>query len=129
MIPKRCLLAAALSGAFMVAAQVQWPVRGNSETVDDFIARVIREAGAVDRSGRGSLPVVIGVKITERDDETKFAVEFSDPVSVRIFSLSNPDRIVIDMPAVQWRLATTPRPRSAGPVKSYRYGLFRPGNS
>ena len=33
------------------------------------------------------------------------------------------------MPEVSWRLGAPPRPSGFGPVKSYRYGLFRGGNS
>jgi N-acetylmuramoyl-L-alanine amidase len=36
---------------------------------------------------------------------------------------------VIDMPAVQWHLDGPPRPSGTGAVRSYRYGLFRSGNS
>src|ERR1051326_5645811 len=33
------------------------------------------------------------------------------------------------MPLVQWHLETAPRPAGNGIVRSYRYGLFRSGNS
>jgi N-acetylmuramoyl-L-alanine amidase len=33
------------------------------------------------------------------------------------------------MPAVQWHLDGPPRPTGHGAIRSYRYGLFRPGNS
>jgi N-acetylmuramoyl-L-alanine amidase len=56
-------------------------------------------------------------------------VELSDPVEFRVFTLANPDRVVIDMPEVLWRLQATDRPTGKGAVKSYRYGLFRPGDS
>lgn len=56
-------------------------------------------------------------------------LELSDPVSFRIFTLANPDRVVIDMPEMLWRLQGTDRPTGKGSVKSYRYGLFRPGDS
>jgi N-acetylmuramoyl-L-alanine amidase len=56
-------------------------------------------------------------------------VELSDPVTMRTFTLNNPNRVVIDMPAVQWHLDGPPRPSGHGAIRSYRYGLFRPGNS
>jgi N-acetylmuramoyl-L-alanine amidase len=56
-------------------------------------------------------------------------VELSDPVQFRVFTLSNPDRVVIDMPEVLWRLKGPPVPQGRGAVHSYRYGMFRPGNS
>jgi N-acetylmuramoyl-L-alanine amidase len=75
------------------------------------------------------LPVVIGMKLGESKAGTRFEIEISDPVKVRVFTLANPDRVVIDMPEVLWRVATQARPSGTGVVRSYRYGLFRKGNS
>ncbi len=111
--------------------------------VDDVIAKILRETPETTtpppgaprgRSGNGANlaagePIVMGARIGEHRDRTRFVVELSDPVDMRTFTLSNPDRVVIDMPAVQWHLDGPPRPSGNGAVKSYRYGLFRPGNS
>jgi len=67
--------------------------------------------------------------IDERADRTRFIVELSDPVKIRVFTLANPNRVVIDMPEMLWRLTSEDRPSGKGTVGSYRYGLFRPGNS
>jgi N-acetylmuramoyl-L-alanine amidase len=75
------------------------------------------------------LPVVIGARIGEHEDRTRFVVEMSDPVKLRVFTLANPDRVVIDLPEVLWRLSAADKPSGAGAVRSYRYGLFRPGDS
>ena len=72
---------------------------------------------------------MIGARIGEHEDRTRFVVEMSDPVKLRIFTLVNPNRVVIDLPEVLWRLAAADKPTGAGMVKSYRYGLFRPGDS
>ncbi|HEX4080591.1 MAG TPA: N-acetylmuramoyl-L-alanine amidase [Rhizomicrobium sp.] len=74
-------------------------------------------------------PIVMDARIGERSDRTRFVVETSDPVRIRVFTLAKPDRVVVDMPEVQWRLGAAPRPSGRGAVKSYRYGLFRPGDS
>ena len=73
-------------------------------------------------------PVVINARIGQHTDRTRFVVEISDPVKCRVFTLANPDRVVIDLPEVLWRLQGPPQ-ASTGVVKNYRYGLFRPGNS
>jgi N-acetylmuramoyl-L-alanine amidase len=75
------------------------------------------------------LPVVIGARIGEHQDRTRFVVEMSDPVKLRVFTLANPNRVVIDLPEVLWRLSAADKPSGAGVVRSYRYGLFRPGDS
>ena len=77
----------------------------------------------------GPLPVVMSARIGEHEDRTRLVIELSDPVNLRAFALANPDRVVIDMPQVSWRLGAPPRPSGFGPVKSYRYGQFRTGNS
>ncbi len=73
-------------------------------------------------------PVVINARIGQHTDRTRFVVEISDPVKFRVFTLANPNRVVIDLPEVLWRLQGPPQ-ASTGVVKNYRYGLFRPGNS
>src|SRR5262249_14063287 len=53
----------------------------------------------------------------------------SDPVDIRTFTLTAPNRVVLDMPEVLWRVADEDRPSGKGLVGSYRYGLFRKGES
>jgi N-acetylmuramoyl-L-alanine amidase len=76
-----------------------------------------------------SIPVVLGARIGEQTDRTRFVIELSDPVDLRVFTLANPNRVVIDMPEVLWRLQNPGRPNGSGAVHAYRYGLFRPGDS
>jgi N-acetylmuramoyl-L-alanine amidase len=78
---------------------------------------------------RGPLPIVMSARIGEHDDRTRLVIELSDPVNLRAFALANPDRVVIDMPDVSWRLGAPPRPSGFGAIKSYRYGQFRAGNA
>ena len=100
---------------------------GRPSNIDDVIAKVLQAAES-SKGTKAPVPVVIGARIGEEKDRTRFVVELSDPVPIRMFSLSNPDRIVIDMPAVRWHLGTA-LPAPAGAIKRYHFGLFRPGNS
>jgi N-acetylmuramoyl-L-alanine amidase len=77
----------------------------------------------------GPPPMVMSARIGEHEDSTRIVLELSDPVNLRAFTLTNPDRVVVDMPEVTWRLGAPPLPSTHGSVKSYRYGLFREGNS
>jgi N-acetylmuramoyl-L-alanine amidase len=99
-----------------------------AQSVDDVIAKIL-SGNPPSSQANAQLPIVIGARIGEHPDRTRFVVELSDPVRMRTFTLANPNRIVIDMPAVQWHLGAPPMPAGFGAVKSYRYGLFRPGNS
>jgi N-acetylmuramoyl-L-alanine amidase len=74
-------------------------------------------------------PVVMSARIGEHPDKTRLVLELSDPVALRAFSLSNPNRVVLDLPEVAWRLSNPPVPSGRGVIKAYRYGVFRPGSS
>lgn len=73
----------------------------------------------------GSTPMVIGIELTDNSAQSRLVVELSDPVDFRSFLLTNPNRIVVDMPEVLWQPATTPAPSGRGLVKNYRFGQFR----
>jgi N-acetylmuramoyl-L-alanine amidase len=74
-------------------------------------------------------PVVMGARIGEHPGLTRFVLELSDPVTPRVFTLASPDRVILDLPDVLWRIGTPDRPSGRGAIHSYRYGLFRPGES
>ncbi|HEY1962952.1 MAG TPA: N-acetylmuramoyl-L-alanine amidase [Rhizomicrobium sp.] len=80
-------------------------------------------------TGSAAFPMVLNARIGEHGDYTRFVFELSDPVKFRVFTLSSPNRVVIDMPEVLWRLQAPDFPSGKGVVKDYRYGLFRPGDS
>jgi N-acetylmuramoyl-L-alanine amidase len=140
----RLFAASLLAAAVLAAAAV------NAGAADDAISRLLRsqdEAAknlpvapakpvpqavpgpSVGTKPQGPLPVVMSARIGEHQDRTRLVIELSDPVNLRAFSLAGPDRVVIDMPEVSWRLGAPPRPSGFGSVKSYRYGQFRAGNS
>ena len=76
------------------------------------------------------LPIAIGLKLEESAARSRFVVELSDPINARIFTLSAPNRVVIDLPEVLWRVSgAEARPTGKSSVKSYRFGPFRKGNS
>lgn len=81
------------------------------------------------KAASGTPPVVLSARIGEHPDHTRFVFELSDPVQLRVFTLADPDRVIVDMPDVLWRLQAQDRPTGKGAVKSYRYGQFRPGDS
>jgi N-acetylmuramoyl-L-alanine amidase len=88
-----------------------------------------RDSAKATQPSANSIPMVLNARIGEHQDRTRFVIEVSDPMAVRVFTLSNPDRVVIDMPEVLWRLNGPQKPTGTGAVKSYRYGLYRPGDS
>ena len=65
-------------------------------------------------NSESAVPVVLNARIGEHGDHTRFVVEMSDPVTLRVFTLANPNRLVIDMPEVLWRLQAPDRPSGKG---------------
>jgi N-acetylmuramoyl-L-alanine amidase len=122
---RECVLAAmALLLAGTAAAQ-------GPQTADDVIGQVLRNAPSADSRPvqQPGEPLVMGVRMGQHDDRTRFVVEMSEPVAMRTFTLNSPNRVVIDMPQVKWRLEGPLRTGGYGAVRSYRYGTFRKGNS
>jgi N-acetylmuramoyl-L-alanine amidase len=76
-----------------------------------------------------SAPVVLGARIGEHRDHTRVVLELSDPVKLHVFTLAKPDRVVVELPELLWRLQAPDRPSGRGAVKDYRYGPFRAGAS
>ena len=116
-----CLLAAADACAQPAGTA------NSGRTIENIITE---QASAAPKSPAGpSVPVVLSARVGEQPDRTRFVIELSDPLNMRVFTLTNPDRVVVDMPEVLWRLQGPDRPSGTGAVRSYRYGLFRPGDS
>jgi N-acetylmuramoyl-L-alanine amidase len=93
----------------------------------DPIGELLQRVG---RDGQpANIPVVIGVRLVEEAEHSRLEVELSDPVEAKLFTLTGPDRVVIDLPEVLWRQTSAARPSGRSAIKSYRYGLFRQGNS
>jgi len=73
--------------------------------------------------------VVTDARVATYGLATRVVLEFSKPLSFTIFTLSNPYRVVIDMPEVGWRLPPRPLPKRTGLFDKMRYGLYMAGQS
>lgn len=60
---------------------------------------------------------------------TRFVVGLQHKVDYQIFSLTNPNRVIIELPDVSVRLPALEENKSVGMVKSIRAGLAAPGKS
>lgn len=121
-------------GVAFFAAIGEEPPNSAPKTVEDVINNVLgHEAPKPDAKSAPSSAreaVVMGARIGEHPDRARFVIELSEPVAMRSFTVSNPNRVVIDMPSVRWHMVgAPPRPGGTGVVRAYRYGTFRAGNS
>lgn len=73
--------------------------------------------------------VVTDVRVSERAQRTRVVFEFTRDLDFKVFTLANPNRVVVDMPEVGWQLPARPLPSRVGVFETLRYGLYKPGNS
>ena len=60
---------------------------------------------------------------------TRFSLVLSSPVPYQYFALSDPYRLIIDMPDVNFLLPKGSGQQGRALIRAYRYGLFAPGKS
>ncbi len=75
------------------------------------------------------LPTVSSARIGVHPDATRLVFEMNKGVAYKIFTLSDPFRVVIDFPEISWRVPPSRMRASIGLVSGFRFGLFQPGNS
>ena len=87
-------------------------------------ARIRGEAGA---------PVAVGARLSQDESAAKLVFDLSRPVDASASALASPDRIVVDMPEVNFQLDPSVGRVGALPnvslVKGFRFGLLAPGKS
>ena len=103
--------------------------RGHRQAIRAGLLAVLVGAAGLPTSAPAADAVVTDVRASHAGAVTRFVLDVSAPVDLRLFTLPDPDRVVIDMPEVGWRLPSRPLPASIGLLAKLRYGLFQPGNS
>lgn len=78
-------------------------------------------------------PVAAAAHLTDEGERARLSFDLSAPLTGRAREIQSPDRIVLDMPEVDFRLSpSVGRVAGVKPdalVKAFRYGLFGPGKS
>ncbi|MEX0838470.1 MAG: N-acetylmuramoyl-L-alanine amidase [Parvibaculum sp.] len=73
------------------------------------------------------MSAVTGIRLGDHGEQTRFVMELTGDAAVdyRVFTLSDPYRVVIDMTGVPFRLDEPVAPAMRGSVSGYRYGRFQ----
>ncbi len=78
----------------------------------------------------GTKPAIaVAADLASEGDKTRLVFTLSREVAARVFSLERPDRLIVDLPEVNFHLPAEAGQKRAGVVSSFRYGLFAPGRS
>ncbi|MBV8763513.1 MAG: N-acetylmuramoyl-L-alanine amidase [Hyphomicrobiales bacterium] len=86
-------------------------------------------AFADDLGGTHARPVVVGAKLEQSASGTRLILISSQPLTATPFALEKPDRLVLDLPEVNFQLAPHTGESGTGLIKSFRFGLFGFGRS
>lgn len=74
-------------------------------------------------------PAVTGAKLGIEPNLTHVELALTDAAEYRIFTLADPNRIVIDLSEVAWKVKEGKKLQGRGLVAALRYGLFKTGTS
>lgn len=70
-----------------------------------------------------------GAHLSGDSARTTLSLDLTAPVTYKVFALDNPYRVVVDLPAVEFRLPRSAGSEPVGVVTTFRYGLTGPGKS
>jgi N-acetylmuramoyl-L-alanine amidase len=73
--------------------------------------------------------VAVAASLASDAEKTQLVLTLSQEVAARAFVMERPDRVIVDLPEVNFQLPADAGQRRGGIVSSFRYGLFAPGRS
>ena len=76
-------------------------------------------------AGALAVPSITDVRIGQQQDLTRLVIDLTDVADFEIFTLREPPRVVIDLPAVRWTLAERTLTIGRAGVTQLRFGHFK----
>jgi N-acetylmuramoyl-L-alanine amidase len=76
-----------------------------------------------------SFPIATDARLGGDEAQTRFVMDLSRKIDLHVFTLSDPYRIVVDIPQVAFRLPPKAGETGRGLIKAFRFGLVMPGGS
>jgi N-acetylmuramoyl-L-alanine amidase len=87
---------------------------------------------AVAFAGESAPPVAVGARLAQDETNAQLVFDLSRAVEARAYALTSPDRIVVDLPEVNFQIDPSVgrvNPAGAQLIKAFRFGLLSPGRS
>ncbi|MEJ8474347.1 N-acetylmuramoyl-L-alanine amidase [Roseibium sp. H3510] len=75
------------------------------------------------------IPTILGARVAGDSVRTRFVLDLSQDVDVTLSGLSDPYRLILDLPEVRFELPKEAGHEGRGLVQAWRYGLFAAGKS
>jgi N-acetylmuramoyl-L-alanine amidase len=83
--------------------------------------------------GGSTTPVAVGARLAQDGNAARLVFDLSLPVEAHVYALPSPDRIIVDLPEVNFQLDPSVGRdgvvNDAALVKAFRFGLLAPGKS
>ena len=82
-------------------------------------------------AARDNPAVIVGTdaQITSEADRVRLSIALSSPVAVDAYTLAGPDRVIVDLPEINFQIAAAIGKKARGFVPGFRFGLIAPGRS
>lgn len=89
---------------------------------------VLAGASVAHSQGRATsdFPVASEARIESHGEAVRLTLTLSRPVTANAFVMAGPDRVIVDLPSVNFQIPASNARKSAGFVSGFRYGLFTP---
>jgi N-acetylmuramoyl-L-alanine amidase len=119
----------------VTGASVVWSRRRLCAIVLALAAVIGAPALAAETSAAPNAPpVAVAARIEQSEGAARLTFDLSRLVDARAFQLAGPDRIIIDLPEVNFQIdpavgRSAADPRAGALIKSFRFGLLAPGKS
>ena len=85
------------------------------------------------RAEEAQPPVAVAARLFDEGDSARLTFDLSGPVEALARPITDPDRIIVDFPEVNFQIDPSvgriAAPRTGALVKAFRFGLFGPGKS
>jgi len=79
------------------------------------------------RAMERAVGIASALRLHDHNSHTRLVLELSQQVDFSLFRLAEPDRVVIDLPELDWAVGNGPG--ATGLIRSVRFGLFQTGNA
>jgi N-acetylmuramoyl-L-alanine amidase len=76
-----------------------------------------------------SFPMATDVRLGGDETQTRFVMDLDRKIDLRVFTLADPYRVVLDIPEVTFQLPPHAGESGRGLIKAFRFGLVMPGGS
>lgn len=93
-----------------------------------LMVAILAGFGCLPSGARAATATATDLRVGVHTDRTRLVVDLSSKVDVSIFVVADPNRLIVDLPEIEWRFPSDAS-QKGGIIDAVRYGLVQPGVS